>query len=215
MAIHQFEIGNHRNFIYLVESHGQAVVVDPQRDLLPWVKVLEERQLKLVGCIVTHTHWDHVAGVAETVRRFNVPLWVHKLDEHRLRSEPDHVVRAARHLNPEVPLMVGGLVVKTLHTPGHSAGEVCLLVHEPRSTEPDALLTGDTVFVGDVGRCDLETGSVDDMFITLQLLKQLPDETMIYPGHNYGQTPTSTVAREKVESAAWRCATVEELDALP
>lgn len=215
MAIHQFEIGNARNFIYLVESQGQAIVVDPQRDLQPWVKVLDERGAKLVGCVLTHTHWDHIAGVADTARRFNVPVWVHPRDEHRLSKEPPHVMRVVRHLDPAVPLKVGAYAIETIHAPGHSAGEVCLLVKEIGATGPASLLTGDTVFVGDVGRCDLETGDVIDMFNTLQILKKLPDDTVIYPGHNYGRTPTSTVGREKAESAAWKCATVEELDALP
>ena len=215
MAIHQLEIGNMRNFIYLVESRGQAVVVDPQRDLTPWIKILEERGAKLVGCLLTHSHWDHVAGVAETVRRFNVPVWVHASDEHRLSKEPPLVLRSVHHLDPKVPIMVGGYMIEAIHTPGHSAGEVCLLVKEPGSESPAALLTGDTVFVGDVGRCDLETGDVAQMFETLQRLKQLPDDTIVYPGHNYGRTPTSTVGREKTESAAWRCSSVKELDALP
>lgn len=213
MAIHQFEIGNHRNFIYLIESNGQAVVVDPQRDLGPWVNLLEERGTKLVGCVLTHTHWDHVAGVADTVRRFNVPVWVHLLDEHRLATEPVLVARAVRHLDPAVPLMVGNLVIETIHAPGHSAGEVCLLVKEP-GEGPWSLLTGDMLFVGDCGRTDLPTGDVGQMFHTLQRLKELPDDTVIYPGHNYGVTPTSTLSHEKNHSPPFLCKTVEELDAL-
>ena len=208
----QFEIGNFQNFVYLIVSEGQAVVVDPQKDLSPWEKILEKHRIKLVGCLLTHTHWDHVAGVPDIARKYAVPIWVHGSDAHRLRSMPEPVRRSMRLLNSETPLQVGSLQIETIYSPGHSAGECCFLIKE---LTPWHLLTGDTVFVGNVGRCDLETGDVSDMFQTIQKLKQLPADTLILPGHNYGSTPTTTIGREIQESAAFRCQTVEELDAIP
>ena len=212
-AIHQFQIGNFKNFVYLIVSGDQALVVDPQKDLRPWEDALSQRGAKLTGCLLTHSHWDHVAGVPEIARKYMVPIWVHGADAHRLAREPMPVQRALRHLSPEVPLILGDITIETIHAPGHSAGEVCFLVKGGEG--PWALLTGDTVFVGDVGRCDLETGSVGEMFGTIQRLKALPGDTVIFPGHDYGPSPTSTIGRERAESAAFRCATVEELDALP
>lgn len=212
-AIHQFQIGNFKNFVYLIVSGGEAMVVDPQKDLTPWEDHLAKTGARLVGCLLTHSHWDHVAGVPEVARKYGVPVWVHAGDAHRLSKEPQPVQRALRELSTEEPLALGDIIIETLHAPGHSAGEVCFLVKPP--SKPWSLLTGDTVFVGDVGRCDLETGSVAEMFATIQRLKRLPADTVIFPGHDYGATPTSTIGRECAESAAFRCGTIEELNALP
>lgn len=211
LSIDQFLIGGFRNFVYLVTHGGESLVIDPQSELEFWEKRIATLGSRLVGVALTHTHWDHVAGVPAIAEKYDVPIHVHQLDAARLKKATAAVQRRLAHVSEGQAIMVGGARLEVLHTPGHSAGECCFLI----AGEKPALFTGDTVFVGEVGRTDLETGSTAELFATLQRLKRLPPETVVYPGHDYGKTPTSTIARESVESAAFRCTTIEELDALP
>lgn len=210
--IDQFLIGDHRNFVYLITFDGQSLVVDPQRDLAPWQRRIEELNSKLVGVLLTHSHWDHIAGVPEIIGSYgdDVPIYVHQLDAHRLAKD-DRTRKRLRWIDEGSRIEVGWVKVDVLHTPGHSAGECCFLLQ----TEPMQILTGDTVFVGDVGRTDLETGSNEEMFSTIQRLKTLPGSTKLYPGHHYGRVPVSTLAEELRSSPAFQCASVQELAALP
>lgn len=208
-TIDQFLIGGFKNFVYLLCHNGRALVVDPQADLKPWEIQMRQREATLQGVLLTHTHWDHVAGLPAVLEKYpDVKIYVHKADAGRLKKECEARLEFVTE-NDDIEL--AGAKVKVLHTPGHSAGECCYLIEGT----PPSLLTGDTVFVGEVGRTDLETGSTAELFTTLQRLKTLPQHTVIYPGHDYGVTPTSTIERECRESAAFKCTSIEELDALP
>lgn len=211
MRVDQFLIGGFKNFVYLVTHEEQSIVVDPQNELVPWEKRLAELGSKLVGVALTHTHWDHVAGVPLVAEKYHVPIYVHELDARRLKKYPPSTQNLFRFVDEGAALALGSAALEVLHTPGHSAGECCYLV----PGTPPGLLTGDTVFVGEVGRTDIETGSTSELFTTLQRLKKLSPQTIIYPGHDYGKTPTSTIGRESAESAAFLCRNIEELDALP
>jgi glyoxylase-like metal-dependent hydrolase (beta-lactamase superfamily II) len=209
--IDQFLIGDYRNFTYLVTIDGDSLVVDPQTDLGPWQMRLREIGATLKGVLLTHTHWDHIAGVPHVIAQYpDVPIYVHEIDARRLKEKETRV--RIRHIKDNEKIPLGNGHVEVWLTPGHSAGECCYLVRENNVTH---LLTGDTVFVGDVGRTDLETGSSAELFETIQRLKTLPADTIIYPGHDYGRTPTSTLAKECESSAAFKCKTVKELDVLP
>ncbi|MBI2606286.1 MAG: MBL fold metallo-hydrolase [Deltaproteobacteria bacterium] len=225
--IDQFQIGPLRNFVYLVTFGGESLVVDPQPELAPWERRLAELGARLCGVLLTHTHHDHVGGVPEICEKYGVPVYVHALDEGRLTGKAglglprreveasgDRIASRLHRIVDGDRIAVGNCFVEVLHTPGHSGGECSYLVQES-AKGPSGLFSGDTVFVGDVGRTDLETGSNEEMFATIQRLKTLPPDTVIYPGHDYGRTPTSTIARESAQSAAWRCKSVEELAALP
>lgn len=214
IQIDQFQIGSHRNFVYLITCDGQSIVVDPQSDLAPWQNQIHKLGSDLIGVILTHTHWDHVAGVPAIVNQYSgkkLPIYLHRLDARRMSDTSKEIQDRFSFVEDEDQIRIGSEKIEVLHTPGHSAGECSFLI----KGKPDSLLTGDTVFVGDVGRCDLESGSVEEMFSTLQRLKKLPPDTLIYPGHHYGLTPTTTVEREKTSSPAWLCQSVKELDALP
>ena len=223
ITIDQFQIGGHRNFIYLITFGDQSLVVDPQSDLRPWQSRMRELGAQLAGIVLTHTHWDHVAGVPPLVEQDQnkersgkpkLPIYLHNLDAQRLRDSSKAVQERFVFVGDGDKIPLGSRSLEVLHTPGHSAGECSYYLHS-EAAKPPRLFTGDTIFVGDVGRCDLESGSVDEMFATLERLKRLPPDTIIYPGHHYGQTPTTTIAHECTHSPAWMCKTVKELDALP
>ena len=212
MNIHQFQIGRLLNFTYLIISKNEALVIDPQQDLSPWWNFLEQSKAKLTCILLTHTHYDHVPGVQPICEKIKVPIYLHQADAFRLENWPSNIKALFRFVTDGEIIEVGHAKVAVIHTPGHSAGECCYFIQENDQTH---LFTGDTIFVGNVGRTDLETGSTEELFQTIQQLKKLPLQTLIYPGHNYGKTPTTTLERERKESEAFHCKTVQELDALP
>lgn len=209
--IKAFLIGSMRNFVYVVARDGEFFVVDPQPDLSPWEKFAHDHKLSFKGVLLTHTHHDHVGGVPAIVQKYSVPVYVHELDSYRFLKSPKTVQDALVPIEEGQKLTLGKSFVEVMHTPGHSVGECCFLLSD---TKPFSLFTGDTVFVGMVGRTDLETGSDLQLFETLQRLKTLPGDTIVYPGHHYGLTPTSTLEAEW-KTAAFECRNVDELIKVP
>jgi hydroxyacylglutathione hydrolase len=102
---------------------------------------------------------------------------------------------------------IGGRGLRVLETRGHTVGGACFL-------GDGYVITGDVLFVGGCGRTDFPGGNTAELWQSLQRLTALPEETRVYPGHNYGRTPTSTIGRELLENPYLRCATFEEFRAL-
>ncbi|MEO7163117.1 MAG: MBL fold metallo-hydrolase, partial [Bdellovibrionia bacterium] len=172
---------------------------------------LKRNGFELTHIFLTHTHFDHIAGVPQLVKSHpHVPIVVHRDDLHRL----DHFVMNSGKIKPvkdgEV-VSVGQFQIQALHTPGHSEGECCYLL----PTNPPYLFTGDTLFIRDCGRTDLPTGSNEKMFQSLQKLKKLDPNSVILPGHHYQDECTSTLAMELKVSPPLQCKSVEELASLP
>ena len=172
---------------------------------------LKRHGFELVATFLTHTHFDHIAGVPELVKSYpDVPIILHRDDLHRI--EPKVLSHGKTKLVRDGDLLtVGGLEIQVFHTPGHSSGECCYLL---KGKQP-YLFTGDTVFIRDCGRTDLPTGSTEEMFQSLQKLRKLPPESVILPGHHYQTECASTLAKELEVSPPFRCTSVEELAALP
>lgn len=210
--IAQFEVGRQRNLVHLVIDWEtrRAALVDPQRDLGAPLEALGRAGVELERVLITHTHFDHVAGLPELIARHpRVPVVLHRADLHRVQ---DYLPGERAHLIEDGEVFrVGKLEVEALVTPGHSAGHCCYLVR----VQPPYLLGGDCAFIRDCGRTDLDTGSDEDMFRSLQRLRALPPATVLLPGHHYQAEVASTLGDEVRTSAPFRCRSVDELRALP
>lgn len=204
----QFQIGAHHNLVYLLidwESRESAVF-DCHEGMEPILSFLKIEGIRLSRVLLTHTHWDHVNGLEEVEAAFpGAPVFTHPKDARRLK-------RSTQPLRDGEIFSVGRLKVEVLHTPGHSAGECSFFF---RGEDAPYLWTGDTLFIRNCGRTDLESGSNEEMFASLARIRKLPSETVILPGHQYTPECASTLGRELRESPPFQCKTVKELEALP
>lgn len=213
-SVAQFEIGDYKNFVYLILDwpSREAALVDPQKDLTLPLGALRSKGFRLTRVLLTHSHHDHIAGVPELARTFpDVPISVHTSDLHRLPSAVRASARIEKLSDGNV-IRMGKIEIEVMHTPGHSAGECSFFLG---TTTPPFLFTGDTVFIRDCGRTDLESGSNPEMFASLQRIKKLPPSTIILPGHHYAPEVATTIERELEQSPPFRCESVAELEALP
>lgn len=213
--IAQFEIGDYKNFVYLLTDwiEKKCAIVDPQSDLSPIRQALKKFQLKLVAVLLTHTHHDHVAGLRELIREdSSLPIYLGEKDLHRIATLTKDS-KGVRLLKDNESFQIGSLIVRALHTPGHSAGECTYAV----DTEKNGayLFTGDTIFIRDCGRTDFPDGSNEEMFQSLQRVKSFSAETIILCGHHYQKECATTVGMELKQSPPFQCKSVAELSALP
>lgn len=187
----QLPLGPMKNFVYLVgsDSSPEVLVVDPAWDVSAIERAAAADGKRLAGAFVSHSHGDHINGLPELLSRHDLPVYAHKLEidfSPELRKAGD----ALRPLSAGDRIQVGDARLVALHTPGHTPGSQCLHAE-------DALISGDTVFVNACGRCDLRGGSPEDMYRTIsQVLLALPKDTKLFPGHDYGDVPVSSLARE-------------------
>jgi hydroxyacylglutathione hydrolase len=185
MIIKQLDIGYMDNFCYIVgcEKTRKALVIDPGHDVDRIVSAAEKQGLEIEAIVNTHAHGDHTAGNAELKSRTGAKIIIHALDA---AGYP----KADVFLKDEKTLQLGGITFDVIHSPGHTPGGICL------HTQGN-LFTGDTLFVGDSGRTDLPGGDRPTLGKSIRRLMQLPEDTIIWPGHDYGPTPTSTIGWEK------------------
>ena len=209
----QFEVGSYRNFVYLVLDWEtkKAALIDPHSGLRAVLESLETHGFVLSAILLTHTHFDHISGLPELGELHpQIPVYVHPQDAHRLKGDATTKLQI-KNLQDLQRIELGSLQIQALHTPGHSAGECCFFLN---SSGP-YLFTGDTIFIRDCGRTDLESGSDQELFESIQRIKTLPLETVILPGHHYQKESASTLQTELRESPPFQCKTVNELSELP
>ncbi len=185
MIIKQIAIGYMDNFSYLVgcENTRRALVIDPGPDVERIVSMAAKENLEIVTIFNTHGHGDHTAGNAKLKSLTGAKIIIHESDGDRY---PDADVL----LNREKTLELGDITFDVIHTPGHTPGGICLHAR-------GNLFTGDTLFVGDSGRTDLVGGDRPTLGKSIRRLMELPDDTIVWPGHDYGPTPSSTIGWEK------------------
>jgi len=207
--IDSLRIGPEKNFTYLIAcpETKKAALIDPSFEfdrVIEWVKN-HDPKLEIVYLIATHGHWDHAGGFPEMLKRLpKAQVVVHEAEEARLKKTK---IPVHKKLKDQEIFNIGNIQVKALHSPGHTEGGCCYLVE-------NQVFTGDTLFVGQCGRTDLEGGSDEKLFSSLNKLKRLDGETIVRAGHDYGRTPTSTIAREIETNPTMLVRTVEEFKSL-
>jgi glyoxylase-like metal-dependent hydrolase (beta-lactamase superfamily II) len=187
-AIHALELGPMENFIYLVEDRasGRAAVVDPAWDVPAVLELAAARGLRITDILLTHSHHDHINGIEAVLGEFDAQL--HLLKEEARFWGSYMNLPTLHHGGDRIAL--GETAIDVLHTPGHTPGSACYRIGEQ-------LITGDTLFVFGCGRCDLRGGDPEQMFHTLNDMRErLPAQTVILPGHNYAEKSTSTLAEQ-------------------
>jgi hydroxyacylglutathione hydrolase len=203
------------NFVYLVGDAAtrECVVVDPAWDVDGILEVIDADGMRLVGALGTHYHPDHVGGsmfgftvpgMTALLERRPVKLHVNEHEAAGVRQvtgldESDLV----RHAGGDA-LEVGGVEIRFIHTPGHTPGSQCFLVD-------GRLVSGDTLFIQGCGRVDLPGSDPAQMYESLtQRLAKLPEETLLYPGHDYADRPTSTIGDEKRSNVYMRVSSLDD-----
>jgi glyoxylase-like metal-dependent hydrolase (beta-lactamase superfamily II) len=200
-------VGPFQVLTYLVAcpQSRDAVIIDPAGDEDKLLALIQTEDLRVKYILNTHGHADHVLGNQKLKGLLNVPVCMHEADD-TFFGDPAVREKSSQELGltPADPvdirlkdgdvLEVGTLKIEVIHTPGHTPGSVCYLIGEN-------LFSGDTLFVGAAGRTDLIGGSLDTLIESIEKrLIVLPEQTIIWPGHDYGESPTSTIGREMEEN---------------
>ncbi len=207
MFFRQIEVGDHAVFAYLIgdQQSGEAAVVDPADDVDELITLADQNGLKICSIVNTHGHVDHVMGNAEMKDKTGALICIHEAEAGYLEKIGDFWLNMfnARKSPPADTILkdgdtfqVGSHSWHVLHTPGHTPGGICLY-----NASNAMCLTGDTLFVGSVGRVDGPKASGRQLLDSIRSkLLILPNDTIVYPGHNYGDTPNSTVGLERAHN---------------
>ncbi len=207
--------GQMANFMYLVGDPGtrKALIVDPAWDVSHLLRLAEEDGYQVFGALVTHYHPDHVGGdlfglpvegINKLLEQVSVPIYVNKHEAEGLKKVTNVSDNDLRKVEDGEKLQWGALDLQFIHTPGHTPGSQCFLIG-------DRLIAGDTLFVQGCGRVDLPGGDAEALYYTLtRKLSKLSPETVLYPGHHYGPTPTSTIRDELRQNTYLRIRSLED-----
>ena len=203
------------NFSYLIgdRSTGECVVVDPAYDVDGLLEVAERDGMQLRGALVTHYHADHCGGsmmgmrldgIAELVGRTDVPIHVQDAEAEFVTKVTgvggDSLVRHA----PGDVVSVGAVPIELVHTPGHTPGSQCFLVN-------GCLVAGDTLVLEGCGRTDLPGGDPAQLYTSLtQTLARVPDETILFPGHQYSMASSATMGETRKMNFVFRPSSAEQ-----
>lgn len=174
------------NFNYIIgdEETKEAAIVDPAFEEGKVIKEAEENGYTVKHILLTHTHFDHIEGLQRALGIVDAVVYVHPTEKDAVDAPTITEVKEGDVVS------IGKLSVKVHHTPGHTPGGVTYEVEKK-------LITGDALFVEACGRVDLPGGVGSVLFETLQKLATFPDDYEVYPGHDYGPTPYSTIKHEK------------------
>ncbi|KAB7706483.1 MBL fold metallo-hydrolase [Bacillus aerolatus] len=217
------------SYMVACQKTGEAIVIDPARDITPYVETARKEGFQLTAAAETHIHADFVSGARQLANDYGVTLYLSdEGDENWKYQYTDNL--SAKLVKDGDVFMIGNVEFKVMHTPGHTPESISFILTDKGggSEEPMGIFTGDFVFVGDVGRPDLlekaagVKGTADSgasqMFDSVQKFKQLPDYLIVWPGHgagsacgkSLGAVPISTVGYEKANNWALKEESKEE-----
>lgn len=177
-----FSGGFDSNFSYILydEKSKEAAILDISVDPTPILAYIKDKGLNLQFAVVMHSHFDHLVGY-EFYQEHKIPLFGHE----SIKKEVD------KKLKHEEEIKLGSSKLKVLHTPGHIYDSICIFVE-------GKLFTSDTLFIDSCGRCDFPGASIEDMYNSLyNVILKLPEDTIVYPGHDYGNKPFATLKEQK------------------
>lgn len=188
VKVHQLLLGDMANFSYVIidQNSKQAVIVDPQDDIRVFIDIINQEKLNLKYILLTHGHYDHIGGADPLSTQYQAPVCLSALESHLYQVKTKNILK----IQPNQILTLGDVEIFCLHTPGHTPGCQCFLVE-------NNLFTGDTLFINAVGRTDFPGGNEKALFKSLDFIKTLPDETIIWPGHDYGEVRSNTLKNLK------------------
>lgn len=202
MYFKQLELGPMQNFVYLIgdPETREAAVIDPGWEAPRILEAAQRDGYRLTKAFVTHHHFDHVRGLDQLLETVDLPIYVHRQDAPLLDLKRSSLKPVA---GGEV-ISVGTIPISLIHTPGHTAGSQCLLAN-------GRLLSGDTLFIGACGRCDLPGSDPAQLYDSLShKLKPLDDTTILCPGHHYADVPTVALGEEKRANPFLSARTLQE-----
>ena len=190
-------------FCYILgcEETHKGLLIDPAGEEERILDAAQAWEIDIESVVNTHGHPDHTCGNLKIKEETGAKIYMHSLDDRLFNTPEGKSMAIQMGFTPSPPADVlvedgdtiafGNSELAVLHTPGHSPGGICLYVE-------DNLFTGDTLFVGAVGRTDLPGGAMEVLLRSIkERIATLPDETIVWPGHDYGERPTSTIALEK------------------
>lgn len=191
MKVESYVVGPVQTNCYFAinDETKETLIIDPGAEAGRLAEILEKEQLKPVAVLLTHGHFDHAGGAAEIASHFGIRIYALEEEEETLSSpalnlsrwdEKEMVYHADEFLEDEQEIDLAGFHIRVFHTPGHTVGGCCYYF-----PYQNVLFSGDTLFHMSVGRTDFPKGSMSDIIRSIQQkILPLPDETMVYPGHN-------------------------------
>lgn len=206
MFIRQLYTGCLSEAAYYIDSEGEAAIIDPIRDTDEYINLAAEREAKIKYIFETHFHADFVSGHLDLAKKTGAPIVY----------GPGTSTKFPIHLSEDGEVFrLGNITIEVIHTPGHTLESACYLLKDEKG-RPHCIFTGDTLFVGDVGRPDLSSGNLEKeelaayLFDSIQRLKQLSDNVIVYPAHgagsscgkNMGPENSSTIGEQKKSNYA-------------
>ncbi|MFM8659495.1 MAG: hydroxyacylglutathione hydrolase family protein [Candidatus Nitrosotenuis sp.] len=183
MKVHQVPVGNMQNFTYVIEDENtsEGIIIDPSWELDEIMRVVQKNNIKVKYIVNTHHHFDHTIGNDTIKNETGASILQYKTStiKHDLEVSDGDAIK------------FGDSELAVIYTPGHSKDSMCLV-------GDGKIFSGDTLFVGACGRVDLPGGDVREMYHSLvNILRKMDDNLVVYPGHDYGSTPTSTIGSQK------------------
>ena len=212
--LRQLEIGPMQNYVYLVgdPETREAAVVDAAWEIDAIIEAAAADGYTITKALVTHFHPDHlggrfmgmsVTGATELVDRLKIKAYINKQESGFVGRVSDLAPSDVVAVDAGDTVQIGKVPLTFVHTPGHTPGSQCFLVD-------GNLISGDTLFIGSCGRTDLPGSDPAQLYESLNTLRKLPDETVLYPGHNYADRPTSTMGQEKRRNLFMRFESLED-----
>lgn len=180
--IEQIQVGEMKNFSYLAADAKtrEAVIFDPAWEVPKLLRILNLSSFKLLYVINTHSHIDHTEGNYELIQSTGAKL----ITSEKFAGDSDLKVKDGDELK------LGNIVLRFLLTPGHTPDSMCILIGD------EAVVTGDTLFIGECGRVDIPGGDSSELYESLSKLKSLDRSIIVYPGHDYGGFPFTTLGEQ-------------------